>query len=113
MRFFAWLDGDPALRPHLETAQRISLSPIVLGEFRFGILGSRHRASYEQRLRLIEREFPPLPIKWRYRWALRSTSTRTRHKGPPNSVARSLDRGAGPSASAGYPLPRRTFLRGA
>jgi predicted nucleic acid-binding protein len=58
----AWLDGDPALRPHLETAQRISLSPIVLGEFRFGILGSRHRASYEQRLRLIEREFPPLPI---------------------------------------------------
>jgi tRNA(fMet)-specific endonuclease VapC len=38
------------------------ISPIVLGEFRFGILGSRHRASYEQRLRLIEWEFPPLPI---------------------------------------------------
>jgi predicted nucleic acid-binding protein len=30
--------------------------------FRFGVLGSRHRTSYEQRLRLIEREFPPLPI---------------------------------------------------
>ena len=58
----AWLDGDPALQPHLETDQRISLSPIVLGEFRFGILGSRYRARYEQRLRLIEREFPPLPI---------------------------------------------------
>jgi tRNA(fMet)-specific endonuclease VapC len=58
----AWLDGDPALQPRLETAQRISLSPIALGEFRFGILGSRHRTSYEQRLRLIEREFPPLPI---------------------------------------------------
>lgn len=58
----AWLDGDHALQPHLEAAQRISLSPIVLGEFRFGILGSRHRANYEQRLRLIELEFPPLPI---------------------------------------------------
>ena len=58
----AWLDGDPALQPHLEAAQRISLSPIVLGEFRFGILGSRYRARYEERLGLIEREFPPLPI---------------------------------------------------
>ena len=58
----AWLDGDRALRRHLETAQRISLSPIALGEFRFGVLGSRQRISYEQRLRLIEQEFPPLPI---------------------------------------------------
>jgi tRNA(fMet)-specific endonuclease VapC len=58
----AWLDGNPALKDHLEAAQRISLSPIALGEFRFGILASRHRTIYEQRLRLIEREFPPLPI---------------------------------------------------
>jgi tRNA(fMet)-specific endonuclease VapC len=58
----AWLDGDPALQPQLETAQRISLSPIVLGEFRFGIMGSRYRGRYEQRLRLIEREFAALPI---------------------------------------------------
>ena len=58
----AWLDGDRALRRHLESAQRIFLSPIVLGEFRFGILGSRHRAVYEQRLRLIEQEFAPLPV---------------------------------------------------
>lgn len=58
----AWLDGDRALRRHLEAAPRISLSPIVLGEFRFGVLGSRHRDRYEQRLRLIEQEFPPLPL---------------------------------------------------
>ena len=58
----AWLDGNPALEHHLEAAQRILLSPIALGEFRFGILKSRHRASYEQRLRMIEREFPPLAI---------------------------------------------------
>lgn len=58
----AWLDGDRSLEHSLETAQRISLSPIALGEFRFGILGSRHRAAYEARLRLIEDEFPALPI---------------------------------------------------
>ncbi len=58
----AWLDGDRKLRPHLETAERISLSPIALGEFRFGILRSRYRTTYEQRLRTIEQEFPPLPI---------------------------------------------------
>lgn len=58
----AWLDGDRALERHLEAAQRISLSPIALGEFRFGILGSRHRARYEERLRLVEQDFPPLPI---------------------------------------------------
>ena len=58
----AWLDGDRSLEHQLEAAQRIALSPIALGEFRFGILGSRHRISYEARLDLIEREFPPLPI---------------------------------------------------
>ena len=58
----AWLGGDRGLQRHLETAQRILLLPIALGEFRFGVLGSRHRASYEQRLRIIEQEFPPLPI---------------------------------------------------
>jgi predicted nucleic acid-binding protein len=58
----AWLDGEPAIQDRLESAERISLSPIALGEFRFGTLGSRHRAKYEQHLRTIEREFPPLPI---------------------------------------------------
>jgi predicted nucleic acid-binding protein len=58
----AWLDGDQGLAGQLEMADRISLSPIALGEFRFGVLASRHRAAYEQRLRLIEQEFPPLPI---------------------------------------------------
>ncbi len=58
----AWLDGDSALRRHLETADSILLSPIALGEFRFGISRSRHRAAYEQRLRLIEEDFSPLPI---------------------------------------------------
>ncbi len=35
----AWLGGDRGLQRHLETAQRILLLPIALGEFRFGVLG--------------------------------------------------------------------------
>ncbi|MDQ6911788.1 MAG: PIN domain-containing protein [Verrucomicrobiota bacterium] len=58
----AWLDGDRALERHLASADRISLSPIALGEFRFGVLSSRHRGKYEERLRLVEEEFPPLSI---------------------------------------------------
>jgi len=58
----AWLDGDQAIERRLEAADRIVLSPIALSEFRFGVLTSRYREKYEQRLRLIEQEFPPLPI---------------------------------------------------
>jgi tRNA(fMet)-specific endonuclease VapC len=58
----AWLDGDRAIERHLEIADRIALSPIALGEFRFGVLTSRYREKYEQRLRSIEQEFPPLSI---------------------------------------------------
>ena len=58
----AWLDGDAEIRGPLENATRIVLSPIVLGEYRYGILQSRDRHRYEQRLRLLELEFPPLAI---------------------------------------------------
>ena len=58
----AWLDGDQEIERRLQGADRIALSPIALGEFRFGVLTSRYREKYEQQLRLIEREFPPLPI---------------------------------------------------
>jgi tRNA(fMet)-specific endonuclease VapC len=58
----AWLDGDQQIECRLQAAERIALSPIALGEFRFGVLTSRYRDKYEQQLRLVEQEFPPLPI---------------------------------------------------
>lgn len=58
----AWLDGDAEIRGPLENATRIVLSPIVLGEYRYGILQSRERLRYEEQLRLLELEFPPLMI---------------------------------------------------
>ena len=53
----AWLDGDPLLKQTLENAEHLFLASIALGEYRFGILSSRHRNDYEERLRSLEGEF--------------------------------------------------------
>ena len=44
----ALADGDLTLEPILRQAISISLPVIVLGEYRYGIRQSRHRARYEQ-----------------------------------------------------------------
>ena len=43
----ALAEGDEALRNRLEGIQLPSIPAVVLGEYRFGIRGSRHRADYE------------------------------------------------------------------
>jgi len=43
----AWLDGDEELKLKLSLVTTVWLSPIVLGEYRFGIKGSRHKNMYE------------------------------------------------------------------
>lgn len=58
----ALLDGDQTIRHVLEQSSMIYLSPIVLGEYRFGILTSRHRAEYEQELAQMKREVPVVPL---------------------------------------------------
>ena len=58
----AWLDGDPGIGKVLEQASLLLLSPIVLGEYRFGIAASRHRREYQERLSLIEEDLPTLPL---------------------------------------------------
>ena len=44
----AFVDGDPAIGEILRTQNRVAIPVIVLGEFRYGILGSRHRVTYER-----------------------------------------------------------------
>lgn len=44
----AFIDGDPALGARLSAESHLALPVIVLGEFRYGISGSRHRSQYEQ-----------------------------------------------------------------
>jgi predicted nucleic acid-binding protein len=58
----AWLDGDPAIGKVLAQASQLLLSPIVLGEYRFGIQSSRHHREYQERLALIEEDLPTLPL---------------------------------------------------
>ena len=41
-------DGDPALAAILASADQLAVPTIVLGEYRYGIAQSRHRASYER-----------------------------------------------------------------
>ena len=44
----AFIDGEPAVGARLSDEERVAIPVIVLGEFRYGISGSRHRAKYEQ-----------------------------------------------------------------
>ena len=44
----AFVDGDPVVGDILRQQARAAIPVIVLGEFRYGIMGSRHRSSYEQ-----------------------------------------------------------------
>jgi tRNA(fMet)-specific endonuclease VapC len=50
----AWLDGDPAIATRLSAASHVVLSVIAMGEYRFGVLFSRNRAEYEQRIAMVE-----------------------------------------------------------
>ena len=44
----AWADGNPAVRGHLQSAARVMVPVVVLGEYLFGILQSRYRQRYEE-----------------------------------------------------------------
>ena len=44
----AFVDGDRAVGEILRRQQQAAIPVIVLGEFRYGIAGSRHRATYEE-----------------------------------------------------------------
>ena len=44
----AFIDGEPAVGARLSGETYVAIPVIVLGEFRYGIAGSRHRDRYEQ-----------------------------------------------------------------
>ena len=58
----AFVDGDAAVGEILRGQLRACIPVIVLGEFRYGIAHSRHRASYEQWLESELRHFELLAI---------------------------------------------------
>ena len=75
----AFIDGEPALEDRLATAALVAIPVIVLGEFRYGIAGSRHRAKYESWLTEHLPDFeilavtePPTQVYARVRTALKT-----------------------------------------
>jgi tRNA(fMet)-specific endonuclease VapC len=58
----AFVDGAPEVGAILGLQQRAAIPVIVLGEFRYGIMGSRHRKTYERWLEMHLRHFDLLGI---------------------------------------------------
>ena len=58
----AFIDGVTEVGAILAIQNRAAIPVIVLGEFQYGILGSRHRKTYEQWLAVHLRQFDILPI---------------------------------------------------
>ena len=58
----AFVDGDAQIAAILRNQQRVAIPAIVLGEFRYGIAGSRHRKSYDTWLAENLRHFDVLPV---------------------------------------------------
>ena len=47
----AWAEGAPAIKASLQSADRLVIPSVVLGEYYFGIRQSRHRSRFEEWLR--------------------------------------------------------------
>ena len=58
----AFVDGEAAVGDLLRTQARACIPVIVLGEFRYGIARSRHRATYERWLQSELRHFEVLQV---------------------------------------------------
>jgi tRNA(fMet)-specific endonuclease VapC len=58
----AFVDGEPAVGAILAPSARAAIPVIVLGEFRYGIVGSRYRKTYEVWLDSHLRHFELLGI---------------------------------------------------
>jgi len=58
----AFVDGEPEIGAVLGSQHRAAIPVIVLGEFRYGIMGSRHRKAYEEWLNAHLRHFDLLAI---------------------------------------------------
>jgi predicted nucleic acid-binding protein len=58
----AFVDGEAEIGTILGSQHRAAIPVIVLGEFRYGIVGSRHRKTYEEWLTAHLRHFDLLAI---------------------------------------------------
>lgn len=79
----AFIDGDRAIGEHLAGESHVSIPVIVLGEFRYGIAGSRHRATYEAWLDEHLADFDVLDVSAATAVAYATVRVALRRKGQP------------------------------
>lgn len=85
----AFIDGDSAIGDLLARQPRAAIPVIVLGEFRYGILGSRRRAAYETWLEshLVDFELLSVTPSTAFAYALiRTALKQAGHPIPANDV---------------------------
>jgi tRNA(fMet)-specific endonuclease VapC len=76
-------EGEPALEPILRKAAQIAIPVIVLGEYRYGISHSRHRAHYEQWLSEYLPKFRILDVDERTTVSYSAVRTQLKKAGTP------------------------------
>jgi tRNA(fMet)-specific endonuclease VapC len=91
---------DPAVIAILTRADQMAIPAIVLGEYRYGIAQSRHRATYENWLAGLLRDCSVLDINEPTTQHYAEITLDLRRKGQANSHQRPLDRGPLPPALA-------------
>lgn len=79
----AFADGDPGVGEVLRIQARAAIPVIVLGEFRYGITGSRHRAAYEAWLESQLRHFEVLVVTEETTFAYASIRVALKQSGRP------------------------------
>jgi len=82
----ALIDGDPAIEGVIRDFESLKLNSISLGEYRFGILQSRHRTEYENQLSQLESDFEVLTVDAATANLLCSGTARVEEPRPPYSV---------------------------
>jgi predicted nucleic acid-binding protein len=76
-------DNDPAIIAHLARTDQLALPVIVLGEYRYGIAQSRHRAAYETWLKGLLNDCLILDINDRTTHFYAEITLELRRKGMP------------------------------
>jgi tRNA(fMet)-specific endonuclease VapC len=79
----AFADGEPAVADALRDEPRAFVPVIVIGEFRYGIAQSRHRATYEKWLDSQLRHFETLTVTTQTASSYASLRLALKKKGSP------------------------------
>ena len=105
----ALLEDDEAIHARIATERTLYLPVIAIGEFRFGLLGSRLRERLTEKLAALIRDCVVLDVDRGDYLALRRVEARTQGRRHADSCKRSVDRSLGSPTCAAHSQPRWSF----